>query len=186
MVDTAVDIVEGLVDVLVEPCDPEIENCAQVFIDEVVHSETLEWLIILYLGQVLIIPVITIINTILTFNIFKVFWWWPIFQLHLLAYLPTIGVGYLYLVYGADQANQALYTELLDEATIWFIALYTANFGLFTHSLTALTFAWGWITNPGDVAQIIKFWGYTALAFYTEWFSVTRGVEIIRTMKPDW
>merc|ERR1712156_1118421 len=160
------DAIGDAVGVLVEPCDPEIENCKEVFLEEVVNQGTLEWLVILYIGQILAIPILSVLNAILSLNILKLWFLGPLFQLHMLAYLPSVVISYLYLIYGKDQDNQSLFTQLLDEASIWFIALWTANIGLFAHSLTGSWLLFTWLRNFKSPAQFVKSWGYIALATY--------------------
>ena len=108
--------------------------------------------------------------------------------LHTIAYFPAVTITSLYLIFG-DQKSQ--WTHLLDETTIWLIVFFAPNVGLIAHTLGLNIFMFSAIWKRVRSKQHASdYWTtfvlYTIFAFYTHFFQITEGVEVIRSIYPLW
>ena len=70
--------------------------------------------------------------------------------------------------------------------TIWLIANGTAIAGLAVLSLSFVYLIFLWILNILRLSYLLLLLSYAGFAIYTEWFQITKGVEVIQTIQPEW
>ena len=66
------------------------------------------------------------------------------------------------------------------------MAYGTPNIGAVTISFTFLTFFVKWILNIKKTAYWLLLILYSGYAYYTYWFHINKGVEVIRSIQPLW
>ena len=74
----------------------------------------------------------------------------------------------------------------MDDAAIWFIAFGAPNAGMVAVSLTSLVFLINLILNFKTLAYWFLFILYVGASTYTFWYQITKGVEVIQTIQPEW
>ena len=167
-------------------CDPNLESCPVEddgnFLD-VVNSASLEWLTVLYGLQAAIIPLLSGLLLWSNASILSSFWGIPLWFFHLFSFVPTAVINMFFIFFGDGNSSAVAY---LDDTAILLIAYYTANMGVISLSLGFLITTIYWLFNFFDWGYILLFLLYNGFGFYTEYFQITKGVEIIRTIIPYW
>ena len=146
-------------------------------------TASLFWLTVLYYTQVAIVPLLALILWPLGVSLWSAFYWSPLLWLHSLSYLPSAAINSLYLIVGKEETD---FTYLLDDTAIFLIVYWSANAGLLTHVLAFNIYLICLILNFGSTGYWVMFLVYTLQAMYMQYFQITHGVEIIRSMQPLW
>ena len=149
-------------------------------------KSSLVWLTFLYYVQVAIIPTLALLMWPFGVSIFNLFVWQPLMWLQALSYIPSAAINSFYLMTRNDKSEESNFTFLLDDTAIWLIVYWTANAGLFTHTLSAFVFLVYVVRNFSTKGYWMMFLFYLVNAIYLNYFHIFNGVEIIRSMQPLW
>ena len=172
-------------------CDPDFESCPAERIDggndfeiqEVDGRSTMLWLLVLYYTQLGVIPFLALSMWFRDFKLFDQWWSGTMMWLHAITYLPTSLMGSLYYWFGDSESS---FTHLLDDSFVWLMVYFTPNAGLVTHSIGWSVFLTYSIFSKESSNYFILLILYIAFAFYMHFFTITKGVEVIRHIYPLW
>lgn len=117
------------------------------------------------------------------YKIFNMWWFNPLMWLHTLTYFPTATMSTLYYYFGESQND---FTHLLDETSVWLIVYLSPNFGLVTHTTALMLFLLYALFSSASVTYLLLITLYAGFAAYTHFFSITEGVEVVRSVYPMW
>ena len=164
-------------------CDPYIESCpveSDGLLDHV-NTPSLEWITFLYGVQTAIIPLLSVLLLWSNAAVMSSFWGVPLMFFHIFSFLPTAIINMFFIGFGDGNST---FTAYLDDTAILLIAYYTANMGVITLSFGFLFTTIYWFINFTDWGYLLLFALYNGFGFYTEWFQIKHGVEVIRTIVP--
>ena len=97
--------------------------------------------------------------------------------LHIIVFSPSAIANTLFLIFGGGESNIVAY---LDNIAIWLVAYGTANVGMVCFAWGFVFFLFQWFLNIHSSAYLLLVIFYVAFAVYTEWFQITKGVEVIQ------
>ena len=101
-----------------EICDPSIEKCTVDDLESLIHTDTLQWLTVLYNGQAVIVPILYVAMLPFGINFFSGFSR-TLMWLQFFAWAPAASILTLNLFFGDKEGRIGTY---LANASIWTIA----------------------------------------------------------------
>ena len=170
-------------------CDPEIEDCSSL--EEILENpaqpdfEKFWRVTLIYFFNVLSVPTFWLVLLPFGLKIFSAWWVAKIWWLHFISFMPALAVNAFVLVF-APKHSETDYFQNLSVVAIWVMEWYTANIGFFSFVVGVFFSLFYWIFNFKKWGYLFLFLFYFSSAYYTVWYTVKNGEEIMQIIDPEY